>query len=148
MQIILQEDVDKLGNRGQVLEVADGYARNYLLPHKLALPATPGNMKQLDRMRTTFAKREATEQESAQKLAEALAGISVTLSRKAGDNDQLFGSVTSADIADALEAQGVTIDRKKIQLDTPIKLVGEYQVPIKIFREIGATVKVAVKKEE
>lgn len=147
MQIILQEDVDKLGNRGQVLEVADGYARNYLLPRKLALLATPGNMKRLDRMRATFAKREATEQESAQKLAEVLAGVSVTLSRKAGESDQLFGSVTSADVADALEAQGVTIDRKKIQLDTPIKLVGEYQVPIKIFREIGATVKVTVQRE-
>ena len=147
MQIILQEDVDKLGNRGQVVDVADGYARNYLLPRKLAMAATPGNLKQLGRMRATFAKREATETESAQQLAEVLAGVSVTLSRKAGENDQLFGSVTASDIADALAAQSITIDKKKIQLDTPIKLVGEYQVPVKIFREVGATVKVTVQRE-
>lgn len=147
MQIILQEDVDKLGNRGQVVDVADGYARNYLLPRKLALTATPSNLKQLGRMRATFAKREATETESAQQLAEVLAGVSVTLSRKAGENDQLFGSVTASDISDALAAQSVTIDKKKIQLDTPIKLVGEYQVPVKIFREVGATIKVTVQRE-
>jgi large subunit ribosomal protein L9 len=147
MQIILQEDVEKLGTRGQVVEVAEGYARNYLLPRKLALAATPGNLKQLGRMRATFAKREATEKESAQKLAEVLAGVTLTLSRKAGDNDQLFGSVTASDVSDALAAQGITIDKRKIQLNDPIKLIGEYQVPVKIFREVDGTVKLVVQRE-
>jgi large subunit ribosomal protein L9 len=147
MQIILQEDVEKLGTRGQVVEVAEGYARNYLLPRKLALAATPGNLRQLGRMRATFAKREATEKESAQKLAEVLAGVTLTLSRKAGDNDQLFGSVTASDVSDALAAQGITIDKRKIQLNDPIKLIGEYQVPVKIFREVDGTVKLVVQRE-
>ena len=147
MQIILQEDVEKLGTRGQVVEVAEGYARNYLLPRKLALAATPGNLKQLGRMRATFAKREATEKESAQKLAEVLAGVTLTLSRKAGENDQLFGSVTASDVSDALAGQGITIDKRKIQLNDPIKLIGEYQIPVKIFREVGGTVKLVVQRE-
>ena len=95
MQIILQEDVEKLGTRGQVVDVAEGYARNFLLPRKLALEATPGNMKRLEKMRATFAKKEATEKEAAQKLAEQLAAVSLEFTRKAGENDQLFGSVTS-----------------------------------------------------
>lgn len=147
MQIILQEDVEKLGNRGQVVEVAEGYARNYLLPRKLALEASAGNMKRLERMRATFAKKEATEKEAAQKLAELLAGVSLSLTRKAGENDQLFGSVTTADLSAALEAQGYNIDKKKITLTEPIKLVGEYQIPIKLHREIVANVKLTVTKE-
>jgi large subunit ribosomal protein L9 len=147
MQIILQEDVEKLGTRGQIVEVAEGYARNYLLPRKLALAATPGNLKQLDRMRVTFAKREATENESAQKLAELLAGVTLTLTRKAGENDQLFGSVTPADISEALAAQGYTVDKRKIQLTDPIKLVGEFQIPVKLHREITALVKLNVQRE-
>lgn len=148
MQIILQEDVEKLGNRGQLVNVAEGYARNFLLPRKLALEATPGNMKRLEKMRAAFAKKEATEKESAQTLAELLAGVTLTLSRKAGESDHLFGSVTSGDISDALAAQGYTIDKRKIVLVDPIKLVGEYQVPVKLYRELTAHVKVAVKKEE
>ncbi|MFY9528893.1 MAG: 50S ribosomal protein L9 [Candidatus Acidiferrales bacterium] len=147
MQIILQEDVEKLGTRGQIVEVAEGYARNYLLPRKLALAATPGNLKQLDRMRVTFARREATENESAQKLAELLAGVTLTLTRKAGENDQLFGSVTPADISEALAAQGYTVDKRKIQLTDPIKLVGEFQIPVKLHREITALVKLNVQRE-
>ena len=147
MQIILQEDVEKLGRRGQVIEVAAGYARNYLLPRKLALPASPANMKRLEHMRATFAKREATEKESAQKLAELLAGVTLTLARKAGENDQLFGSVTSADISEALAAQGYTVDRRKIQLDEPIKLVGEYPIAIKLHHDVPATVKLIVQRE-
>lgn len=147
MQIILQEDVEKLGTRGQIVEVAEGYARNYLLPRKLALAATPGNLKQLDRMRVTFAKREATEKESAQKLAELLAGVTLTLTRKAGENDQLFGSVTPADISEALAAQGYTVDKRKIQLTDAIKLVGEFQIPVKLHREITASVKLNVHRE-
>ncbi len=148
MQIILQEDVEKLGTRGQVVEVKAGYARNFLLPRKLALEASPGNMKRLEKMRATFAKKEATEKGDAQKLAELLAGVSLELTRKAGDNDQLFGSVTTADISDALAAKGFTIDKKKITLAEPIKVVGEYDIPIKLHREITATVKLAVKKEQ
>jgi len=147
MQIILQKDVDKLGDRGQVVEVAEGYARNFLLPRKLALPATPGNLKRLERMRAAFAKQEATERGDAQKLSELLAAASVTLTRKAGENDQLFGSVTSADISAALAAQGFNIDRHKIQLHEPIKLIGESQVPVKLHREIVAAVKVIVARE-
>jgi large subunit ribosomal protein L9 len=147
MRIILQEDVEKLGTRGQLVEVAEGYARNFLLPRKLALEATAGNLKRLDRMRAVFAKKEATEKESAQMLAELLATVTVTLSRKAGENDQLFGSVTSADIADALATQGYNVEKRKIALADPIKTVGEYDVPLKLHREIAGTVKVKVQKE-
>src|SRR5271155_2799179 len=116
MQLILQEDVEKLGNRGDLVEVAAGYARNFLLPRKLALEATPSNLKRLERMRVTFAKKEATEKEAAQKLAELLAAVSLSFTRKAGENEQLFGSVTSADISEALAAQGYTVEKRKIVL--------------------------------
>lgn len=148
MRIILQEDVEKLGTRGQLVEVAEGYARNFLLPRKLALEASPGNMKRLEKMRVAFAKKEATEKDAAQKLAELLAGVSLTAARKAGENDQLFGSVTSADVAEALAAQGFTIEKRKIVLAEPIKLVGDYEIPVKLHREVTASVKLAVKKEE
>jgi len=148
MQIILQEDVEKLGNRGEVVTVAEGYARNFLLPRKLALEATPGNMKRLEKMRVAFAKKESTERADAQKLAELLAAVSLTLTRKSGENDQLFGSVTSADISEALAAQGFTIDKRKIQLADPIKTLGEFPVPVKLHREVQAAVAVTVKKEE
>jgi len=148
MQIILQEDVEKLGNRGQVVEVKEGYARNYLLPRKLALEANAGNMKRLEKMRAAFAKKEASERGDAQKLAEMLAAVSLEVARKSGENDQLFGSVTTADISEALAAQGYTIDKRKIQLAEPIKLIGNFDVPVKLHREIVATVKLAVKKEE
>ena len=147
MEIILQEDVDKLGTRGQVVNVANGYARNFLLPRKLGIEATPGNMKRLEKMRATFAKKEATEKEAAQKLAELLSAVSLSFTRKAGENDQLFGSVTSGDVADALAAQGFQIEKRKIMLADPIKVVGEYQIPIKLHREITATVKLTVSKE-
>jgi large subunit ribosomal protein L9 len=147
MRIILQEDIEKLGARGQVIEVAEGYARNFLLPRKLALPATEGNLKRLEGIRASLAKRQATERESAQLLATQLAGVTLTLARKAGENDQLFGSVTAADLADALAAQGYTVDKRKIQLDDPIKLLGEYTVPVKLLTDVSATVKVVVNRE-
>jgi large subunit ribosomal protein L9 len=147
MQIILQEDVEKLGTRGQVVEVKEGYARNFLLPRKLALEASAGNMKRLEKMRTVFAKKEAVEKGDAQKLAELLAGVSLELTRKAGETDQLFGSVTSADLSEALAAQGFTVDKRKIALAEPIKVIGEYEVPLKLHREVSATVKLTVKKE-
>ena len=147
MQIILQEDVEKLGTRGQVVEVKEGYARNFLLPRKLALEASAGNMKRLEKMRAAFAKKSAVEIADAQKLAELLADVSLELTRKAGENDQMFGSVTSADISEALAAKGFTIDKRKITLAEPIKVLGEYEVPLKLHREVTATVKLAVKKE-
>lgn len=148
MQIILQEDVEKLGNRGQVVEVAEGYARNFLLPRKLALEASAGNLKRLEKMRAVFAKKEATEKEAAQKLAELLAGVSIELHRRAGESDQLFGSVTSSDISESLAAQGFNIDKRKVALAEPIKVIGEYEIPLKLHREVTASVKLAVKKEE
>jgi large subunit ribosomal protein L9 len=148
MKLILQEDVEKLGTRGELVDVAEGYARNFLLPRKLGLEATPGNMKRLEKMRTAFAKKEAVERGDAQKLAEMLAGVSLSLTRKSGESDQLFGSVTSNDIADALAAQGYTIEKRKIVLENPIKLIGEYEIPVKLHRDIVANVKLAVKKEE
>jgi large subunit ribosomal protein L9 len=148
MQIILQEDVEKLGHRGQVVEVAEGYARNYLLPRKLALPVSAGNLKQLEQIKRSLAKREATEHDGAQKQAELLAALTVEFARKAGENDQMFGSVTAADIAEALAAQGYTVDKRRIQLDQPIKTLGEYQVPAKLHREVTASIKVVVKRGE
>jgi len=147
MQIILQEDVEKLGTRGQVVEVKEGYARNFLLPRKLALEASAGNMKRLEKMRAAFAKKSAVEIADAQKLAELLAGVSLELTRKAGETDQMFGSVTSADISEELAAKGFTIDKRKITLAEPIKVLGEYEVPLKLHREVTATIKLAVKKE-
>src|SRR6185437_3616275 len=148
MQIILQEDVEKLGNRGELVEVAEGYARNFLLPRKLALEASPGNMKRLEKMRAAFAKKEATEKGAAQKLSELLATVSLTVSRKAGENDQLFGSITAADVAEGLAAQGFTIDKRKIALTEPIKAIGEYEIPVKLHREIASRIKLTVKKDE
>jgi large subunit ribosomal protein L9 len=148
MQIILQEDVEKLGTRGEVVEVAEGYARNFLLPRKLALEASVGNMKRLEKMRATFAKKEASEKGDATTLAGLLAGVSLEMSRKAGESDQLFGSVTSADISDALAAKGFTVDKRKITLTESIKVVGEYEIPVKLHREVTASVRLAVKKEE
>jgi large subunit ribosomal protein L9 len=148
MQVILHEDVDKLGARGQVVEVATGYARNYLIPQKLAVPVTPQNLKALERMRVAFAKREAEEKGAAEILSGLLAGCTVKLTRKSGESDHLFGSVTSADITESLAAQGFTIDKRKIQLDEPIKLLGEFDVPVKLHREVTATIKVIVQREE
>jgi large subunit ribosomal protein L9 len=148
MQIILQEDVEKLGTRGQLVEVAEGYARNFLLPRKLGLEATAGNLKRLEKMRANFAKKEATEKAAAQQQGELLAAVSLEFTRKAGENDQLFGSVTSGDIAEALAAKGFEIDKKRIVLAEPIKIMGEYEVPVKLHREVSANVKIAVKKEE
>ena len=147
MQIILQEDVEKLGTRGQIVDVAVGYARNFLLPRKLAIPASAGNMKQLERIRGKLAKKTANEQASAQKLAELLTSVTVTLRRKAGENDQLFGSVTAADVSEALAAQGYNVEKRKIQLTDPIKLVGEYQVPAKLHHDVLGTIKVIVERE-
>jgi large subunit ribosomal protein L9 len=147
MQIILQEDIEKLGHRGDVVTVKPGYARNFLLPHKLAVEATKGNMKALERIRTSLAKKTATELEAAQKQAALLNGVAVRFTRKTGENDQMFGSVTTADIAGGLESQGFKIDKRQVQLADPIKALGEYSVTIKVFRDVTAEVKAHVEKE-
>jgi len=147
MQIILQEDVEKLGNRGDVVTVKPGYARNFLLPHKLAIEATAGNMKALERIRGSLAKKTATELDAAQKQAELLTGVSLKFTRKTGENDQMFGSVTTADIADGLKAQGFEVDKRQIQLKDPVKSLGEYPVTVKVFRDITAEIKIHVDKE-
>jgi large subunit ribosomal protein L9 len=148
MQIILQEDIDKLGHRGDVVTVKPGYARNFLLPRKLAIEATSGNMKALERIRTALSKKTATELDAAQKQAELLNGVALKFTRKTGENDQMFGSVNTADIAEGLAAQGFKIDKRQVQLADPIKALGEYPVTIKVFREVTAQVKVNVEKEK
>jgi large subunit ribosomal protein L9 len=147
MQVILQENVDKLGMRGEVVEVARGYARNYLLPRKLALEASSGNLKRLEKIRGALAKRTATEREQALKQAELLNNVTVTLVRKAGENDQLFGSVTAADLSAALGQQGFEVDKRKIELAEPIKLIGEYTVAVKLVHDVSASFKVIVVRE-
>jgi large subunit ribosomal protein L9 len=147
MQIILQEDVEKLGHRGDVVTVKPGYARNFLLPHKLAVEATAGNLKAIERIRTSLAKKTATELEAAQKQAELLNGVAVKFTRKTGENDQMFGSVTTADVAEALAAQGFKIDKRQVQLGEAIRIIGESAVTIKVFRDVTAQIKVTVEKE-
>jgi len=147
MEVILLENVDKLGSRGQVVKVADGYGRNYLLPKRLAIAATPQNRKAIEQQRIRFLKLEAKEKGDAQDLATLLQGVSVTLTRKSGEKGTLFGSVTAMDIAERLAAQGYNIDRRKIALDSPLKVLGEYDVPIKLHRDVTALIKVTVEGE-
>ena len=147
MQIILQEDVEKLGHRGDVVTVKPGYARNFLLPRKLAIEANSGNMKALERIRTALAKKTATELDAAEKQAQLLNGVALKFARKTGENDQMFGSVTTGDIADGLKAQSFEIDKRQVQLAEPIKVIGERDVTVKVFREVAAVVKVNVEKE-
>jgi len=147
MQIILQEDVEKLGHRGDVVTVKPGYARNFLLPNKLAILATPGNMRALERIRGALAKRTATELEAAKQQATLLGGVLLKFVRKTGENDQMFGSVTSGDIAEGLKAQGFGIDKRQVQLADPLKTLGEFPVTVKVFRDVTAEIRVQVEKE-
>jgi large subunit ribosomal protein L9 len=148
MEVILREDIDKLGLRGEVVKVASGYARNFLLPKRLAVEATPANRKIVEQERQAHLRKEATQKDQAQDLGKLMAGTSITIAQKAGENDQLFGSVTAQDIAHALAAQNFTIDRRKIQLDEPIKQLGEYKVPLRLHKEVTAEITVRVVKEE
>jgi large subunit ribosomal protein L9 len=148
MEVILREDIEKLGNRGQVVKVAPGYARNFLLPKKLAVAATPSNKKIIEQERQAHLRKEAKLQGEAQELATLMTGTTVTIAQKAGENDQLFGSVTSKDVADALAAKNYSIDRRKIQLDEPIKQLGEFKVPVKLHKDVTAEITVVVVKEE
>ena len=147
MEVILLENIDKLGNRGQMVKVADGYGRNFLLPKKLAVAATPQNRKWVEQQRVRFLKLEAKEKADAADLSTLLEGVSVTVIRKAGEKGNLFGSVTSLDVPEKLLAQGYHIDKRKISLATPIKVLGEYNVPVKLHREVIATVKVLVEPD-
>ena len=148
MEVILREDIDNLGSRGQVVKVAAGYARNFLIPKKLAVTANESNKKIVEQERQAHLRKDAKLQSEAQDLATLVTGVSVTIHQKAGENDQLFGSVTSKDVADALAAKGFTIDRRKIQLDEPIKQLGEFKVPVKLHKDVTAEVIVVVAKEE
>ncbi len=144
MEVILKEDVNKLGNRGDVVKVADGYGRNYLLPGKLAIEATLANKSVIEQMKGSAIRKSAKEKASAQELAKQMDQVELTFERKVGDNDHLFGSVTSGDIAHALEQQGFPVDRRKISLEEPLKTLGEFHVPVKLHREVTAHVKVTV----
>lgn len=148
MEVILREDIEKLGARGQVVKVADGFARNFLLPRRLAVPATEANRKIVEQERQAALRREAKEKAAAEELAKMLAGVTLTTVQKAGEADHLFGSVTAKDIAEMLEKQGYTIDRKKIVLDHPIKTLGEHKVTLKLHREVSVEIPVVVNKEE
>ena len=144
MEVILKEDVNKLGHRGDVVKVADGYGRNYLLPGKLAIEATAANRVVIEQMKASAVRKTAKERAEAEQEATKLSAVELTFERKVGDNEQLFGSVTSGDIAHALEQQGYTVDRRKIALEDPLKTIGEYHVPVKLFRDVTAHVKVTV----
>lgn len=146
MEVILLQDVDKLGIRGQVVNVANGYGRNYLLPRKIAVQASIQNRKWAAQQHIRFIKQTAKEKSEAEELAALVAQVSLTFKRKAGEHGQLFGSVTAIDVAEGLAAQGFKIDRRKIQID-PIKLIGEYDAPVRLHREVTATIKVKVEGE-
>jgi len=147
MEVILREHVDHLGRRGEVVKVADGYARNYLLPRKLALMATDGNRKQIEREREKLDAKDAEEKKVAEALGERMGGVQIVIVRKVGETEALYGSVTSADIAEALAAKGFDIDRRKVQLAEPLKKLGDFEVPVKLQRDVVATVKVKVAAE-
>src|SRR5271169_830094 len=147
MEVILKEDVNKLGHRGDVVKVAEGYGRNYLIPQKLAIEATAANRAVVEQMKAASVRKSAKEKGSAEAFGQQLNGVVLEFTRKSGEHDQLFGSVTSSDIAHALEAKGFTIDRRKIDLDVPLKTVGEFNVPVKLHREVTVNVKAVVKKE-
>jgi large subunit ribosomal protein L9 len=147
MEVILREHVDNLGERGQIVKVADGYARNYLLPRKLALLATDGNKMHVERERKIVEARESQERGLAEALAARLAVVEITIARRVGDTEQLYGSVTSADIADFLKEKGFDVDKRKLILPEPIKAIGEYEVPLKLHRAVSIPLKVQVVKE-
>ena len=147
MEVILKEDVPKLGSRGDVVKVAEGFGRNYLLPRRLAIQATSANMKVIEQMKAAAVRRSAKEKVQAEELAKQFDGVSVSFARRAGEHDQLFGSVTSSDIAEALSKKGFEIDRRKIQLHEPLKSLGEFAVPLKLHKDVTTHLKVMIEKE-
>ena len=147
MEVILKEDVNKLGARGDVVKVAEGYGRNYLLPRKLAIQATAGNKAVITQMKAASVRRSAKEKTQAEELAKQFDGVSVSFTRKSGENDQLFGSVTSGDIADVIVKKGINLDRRQIQLHEPLKTLGEFTIPVKLHKDVTAHLKVVIEKE-
>lgn len=147
MEVILRDDVPKLGRRGDIVAVKEGYARNFLFPRQLALPASPGNRKQVEQEKAAHARLEAKEVSDADALARMLASVTLTIPAKAGESDQLFGSVTAMDIAEALAVKGYNIDKRKVLLEEPIRTIGEYDVPLRLHRDVTAPVKVSVIRE-
>jgi len=148
MEVVLREDVDKLGNRGQVVKVTPGYARNFLLPRRMAVAATESNKKIVEQERQAHLRRDAKEHADAADLGKMMGAVEVTISQKAGEADQLFGSVTAADVAASLEKQGYTIDRRKVHLAEPIKTLGDFKVTVKLHRDVSVEVPVHVVREE
>ena len=148
MEVILKEDVNKLGHRGDVVKVADGYGRNFLLPQKLAMEATAANKVVIEQMKQAAVRQSAREKSEAELLVKQLNQVELVFQRKVGENDHLFGSVTSAEIAQQLEHKGFNIDRRKLQLEEPLRQLGEFHVPVKLHREVTAHIKVTVKAEE
>ena len=148
MDVILKQDVEKLGHRGDVVKVADGYGRNYLLPGKLAIEATAANKAVIEQMKASAQRKAAKEKADAEQQATKLSAVELLFERKVGENEQLFGSVTSGDIAHALEQQGYTVDRRKIALDEPLRSLGEFHVPVRLYREVTAHVKVSVVSDQ
>jgi large subunit ribosomal protein L9 len=147
MEVILKEDVAKLGTRGDVVKVAEGYGRNYLLPRKLAIEASASNRAVIDQMKAAAVRRSAKEKAQAEELAKQFEGVSVDFKRRSGEHDQLFGSVTSGDIAEALEKKGFNVDRRKVQLHEPLKTLGEFTVPIKLHKDVTTHLKVLIEKD-
>jgi large subunit ribosomal protein L9 len=148
MEVILREDVDKLGSRGSVVKVADGYARNFLLPKRLAVAATGANRKIVEQEREAHLRREAKAKTDAEDLAKLMANIKLTFRQKVGENNQLFGSVTAKDIADALEAQRFHIERRKIQLDEPVRTLGDHRVTLRLHRDVSTEIDVVIEPEQ
>jgi large subunit ribosomal protein L9 len=148
MEVILREELEKLGQRGSIVKVADGYARNYLLPKRLAVLATDANRKIVEQERQAWLRKEAKIKVDAEDLAKLLTGVTLTFRHKAGENDQLFGSVTARDIAEGLEKQNFHVDRRKIALDEPIRALGEHKVTVRLHREVPTEITVVVEKEE
>lgn len=144
MKIVLRQDVDNLGDRGQVVNVAPGYARNFLVPKGLALEATEGNLRTFALQRKVWEKREAKEADGARQLAARISAVRISVTKKAGENNTLYGSVTTSEIADLLNAQGFQIDRRRIQLKDPIRTVGTFKVPVKIHRQVFAEAELEV----
>ena len=148
MEVILKEDVNKLGHRGDVVKVADGYGRNYLLPTKLAIEATAANRSVIEQMKGSAVRKLAKEKIEAESLSAKLESVELVFERKVGENDHLFGSVTSGDIAHQLGEKGYTIDRRKISLEEPLRSLGEFHVPIKLHREVTSHLKVTIQGED
>lgn len=148
MEVILREEIEKLGHRGSIVKVADGYARNYLLPKKLAVAATDANRKIVEQEREAWLRKEAKLQSDAQDLAKLLQDVTLTFHHRVGENDHLFGSVTAKDIADALEQKNFHLDRRKVILDEPIRTLGEHKVTLRLHREVSIEIPVIVEKEE